>query len=365
MTGVQMPRFVVALGEAGKAGELSRIAVAKIGTWWKGSQKIRITREMLAEVIANFRKRPAGADVPIDYDHGIVYAAGSGAAVPAAGWIKGIEDAPDESGILWAMAEWTEQAAKYIEERAYKYFSPVMEAGARDNKTGVQQGWTLTSAALTNIPVLQDLPAIALSEAGWKESDRFGGDGRQATMITKLVMANRAAGTVRAILDEGEPVTLVVEGLEAPPTVFTLSEVRRGTDGRYDFSGVPQDEGVLIASEVMRAMEAQTVLDGAVKEGKILPVQRPQYARMELGDLRTLVASMTAQVAIGKEHGTGGDGSELSDLAKVDGEINTLVEAKIVASAGKMGYGEALRRVGSERRELIARRESLMREEIK
>jgi hypothetical protein len=146
-------------------GAVRRLPIAQLGVRYRGKQKVEITRAMLAEVVANFRKRDTG-EVPIDYDHGIELAAGAGAPVPAAGWIKSIDDAPDGQGILWGSVVWTSKAERMIQAGEYKYVSPVIDPGVRDNKTGDAQGWTLTSAALTNQPVLQGMPALVLSEAG-------------------------------------------------------------------------------------------------------------------------------------------------------------------------------------------------------
>src|ERR1019366_7597073 len=156
-------KYLVSL--AGSNGVSGRMPIAQLGIRYKGKQKIEITRAMLSQVVANFQKRDTG-EVPIDYDHAIEVAAGSGPPVPAAGWIKSIDDTPDAKGILWGSVEWTPKAAKMIAAKEYKYISPVLDPSVRDNKTGQPQGWTLTSAALTNQPVLQGMPALVLSAAG-------------------------------------------------------------------------------------------------------------------------------------------------------------------------------------------------------
>ena len=151
---------VTKLGSAVK-----RLPIAQLGVRYKGKQRIEITRPMLAQVVANFRKRDTG-QVPIDYDHSIETAAGSGAPVPAAGWIKSIDDSPDADGVLWGDVEWTPRAAEMIKTGEYKFVSPVLDPNVRNSKTGEEQGWTLTSAALTNQPVLQGMPALVLSATG-------------------------------------------------------------------------------------------------------------------------------------------------------------------------------------------------------
>ena len=175
------PQFIAVLGEIAAEGFV-RIPLAKLGRWFKGALKFAITRADLAAVVANFGKRKA--DVVIDYDHGTEYSAGSGQPVPAAGWLKQIEPEPDGQGVLWGLAEFTEKARAMLAAREYKYISPVINWGARDKLTGEQQGATITSVALTNVPVLEEMPAIALSDAGWMVEETS--TERREAMVKKL-----------------------------------------------------------------------------------------------------------------------------------------------------------------------------------
>src|SRR5471030_752850 len=130
------------------------------GFKWK--QKFSLTLDDLAQIVRNYRKR--SADLVVDYDHSTEYTAGSGEAAPAAGWLKKMDDGPDAQGVLWGGAEFTEKATKMLAAREYRYVSPVISWGARDKRTGEPQGTTITSIALTNTPLLEELPAIAFSE---------------------------------------------------------------------------------------------------------------------------------------------------------------------------------------------------------
>jgi len=186
---------------------VKRLPIAQLGVRYKGSQRVSITRDMLAQVVANFRKRDTG-EVPIDYDHSIETAAGGGAPVPAAGWIKSVDDYPDGQGILWGAVQWTPKAESMILSGEYKYISPVLDPTVRDNKTGQPQGWTLTSAALTNQPVLQGMPPLVLSEAGCLRSGGSGLSTYDALVIelnarVKATMAEKKldyAGALRSLL---------------------------------------------------------------------------------------------------------------------------------------------------------------------
>lgn len=351
---VDLRTVVLAEGEA-----LARIPLAKVGTWFKGKQKFSITRADMASIVATFRARKNG-EAPLDYDHSMVYAAGAGEPVPAAGWLKEIEDEPDGDGILWGRAELTEKARGMVAAREYKYISPVIKWGLADRDTGKPLGAQITSVALTNAPVLDEMPAIALSEAGWVAGAT---ESEEKTMAVKqVVLADRAAGKVRVILEDNTESLLSVEGLEAPPKVLALSDVQRGSDGRFDFSKLPQ--GGLIAGEVLCAMQAQGELDAAVKAGKILPAQRAAFEKMALGDLpgfRTLVASMKPQLDLG-ERGIAGGEVESGDLKKVDARLDQLTGEKMAADQ-KLSYGTAYRLVLSENPGLKARRLELMRAE--
>ena len=181
------PRFVVSLGAValGEAAQLARIPIALLGRWVKGYQKFSITREDLSRLVANFRKRENG-ELMIDYEHASESPEiAGGGPVPAAGWLRRIEDQPDAAGILWGVAEFTSRARELIANGEYKYLSPVLNWAARDKATGEPQGITLTSLAMVNRPFLEALPAIQLSEVGWNSE---GGEkvGMSGTMFDDL-----------------------------------------------------------------------------------------------------------------------------------------------------------------------------------
>ncbi len=101
------PRILIALGELRRTAEgLVRLPVAIIATGYKGKQRYAITRDTMADIVRNFRGEEKG-EIVMDFDHAIEFAAGEGQPVPASGWIKQIDDGPDEHGVLWGSAELT------------------------------------------------------------------------------------------------------------------------------------------------------------------------------------------------------------------------------------------------------------------
>ena len=263
-------------------GAAKRLPIAQLGVRYKGKQKIEITRAMLAEVVANFRKRDTG-EVPIDYDHSIETAAGNGEAVPAAGWIKSIDDAPDREGILWGSVQWTPKAARMIEAGEYKYISPVIDPNVRDNKNGDAKGWTLTSAALTNQPALQGMPALVLSEAGRVGETRMEG-----------------------------------------------GQVENGNG--WDAVNVE------ISGRVKQVMAAKGLNYAGAFQALMLD-DRDLARRYHAARMQHLA----------------NDGGGTYRASTVGAEMHPLVQTKIAASEGRMGYGEALKAVLSERPDLARR----------
>lgn len=368
------PRYLVRLGEL--ADGLTRIPIAVLGRFVKGKQKFAITKATLADVVKNFRGR--GVDTVIDYEHASEEpGVAAGGPVPASGWLKAVEDAPDENGVLWGQAEFTPRAQEMVKGGEYKYLSPVINWGARNKLTGEQQGATLTSMALTNRPFLEHLPAISMTELsgandpatpGWQAEacptwriDRGDAaiEGREKRQVTKVILADRVARTARVVNDDGSESTLQIEGLETAPKVVKLSDVKRDKEGLYDFASLETGEGAVMASEVFHAMQAQGELNAAVSKGLILPAQRGFYEKMALSDLagfRALVATMKPAVDL-TEHGLAGSGAE-GDVAQEEKRVAAAIDAKVAEKRKadpKLQQHEALKLVASENPELIKR----------
>ncbi len=352
-------RLFVAAIALREGDALVRIPVAKLGTYHKGKTKFQITRQDMADLVANFRGR--GADTLIDYEHASEFpSVALSVGLKAAGWVKQIEDGPDADGILWAMAEFTPDGRAAIERKEYRYLSPLLAWGDPDKTTGKPMKLRLRSMGLVNQPFLDAMPAIALSE-GWVAE----ATGRSKTMAVKqVVLAERASGKVRVILDDDTESLLSVEGLEAPPKLIVLSEAKRDKDGRIDLASLTQEKEAFVSVAVLSEMEADRELDEAVKAGKILPAQRAQFRVLALSDMagfRTLVASMKQQIPLG-ERGIAGGGDDLGDLEKLDARLTQLTKEKMAADTS-LSYGQAFRLALSEHPELRERRLVLMRGE--
>ncbi len=363
----EAPRFLVDLGSLAlaEAEKLVRIPLAILGRFVKGAQKFAIGRADLAKLVENFRKRKTG-DLVIDYEHASEFPElAQGQAIPAAGWLKQIEEGPDERGILWGLAEFTSRAREMIASKEYKYLSPAIDWGARDKGTGAQQGATLTSVALVNRPFLEAMPAVQLSE-GWEVEPQMNADERRSkekeerkAMPTVVRLAEDRR--VQVTCGECGKESLSAEALPKPeePKVVRLSDVKRDKEGRLDFASLAV-EG-LIAAEVIQAMEAQRELDAAVAAGKITPAQRSQFEKLALSDLagfKELVKTLPVQVDL-SEKGFAGEGGG-QDIRRVDARIGELTRQKMGGNSA-LTYGQAMKLVLSENPDLAREKSRLMR----
>jgi hypothetical protein len=357
------PQFTIELTEAAAGEGLVRIPVAKMGRFVKGTLKFAITRATLADLVANFRKRQA--DTVIDYEHASeMPEVAAGDAVPAAGWLKTIEEVPDDSGILWGAAEFTARARKLITDKEVRYLSPAISYGAKDKSTGEAQGATLTSMAVTNRPFLEAMPAIALNDRAWAEIDR--GDAvddaatRKGKHTVKVILTDRVACKVRVVNDDGTESVLPLDGLEASPKVVKLSDLTAGSDGQYNFAMVECGDGVLIEGGVFRAQVAQNALNTAIAAGKILPAQRKFYATLALNDLAGFEAFVkdAPKVVDLTTRGTGAETLQLNDLDQVELEIHRLTKVKM--TDGKTDFATATKLVLSENPTLAERKKRLV-----
>ena len=357
------PRMAILIGATAAltVNGLRRLPVAIITrAIFKGKQKYSVTAADIKDIVKNFRKRQA--DVIVDYEHSTL--AADGTPIPSAGWLKAIDDGPDKDGVLWGWAEYTESGARAVAAKDYKYVSPVIEWGKRDKATGEAQGATVTSIALVKQPLfesLPELPLVASDSDGWvfNRGDVVERE-EHNVKITKVIAA--AAGKVRLVADDNTESEFEVQGAAS---VLTMADVKRTSDGKWDFSKLGQNKEALIATEVLRAMDVQELIDRALTSGKITPAQRGFYESAGLADvngLQTLIASMGTAVDF-REHGTGADGRPAPrNLAEIEGHVDELVAKKLAANA-KLGYGQALKLVASENKPLFRQRETLIAQE--
>lgn len=117
-----------------------------IGTFTGRDGRGPYTNADAAKVIAASIAHQRGADLPIDYDHQMVFARENGQPAIAAGWIKELRVFPNG---IWGRVEWTAEAAQRIGARQYRYLSPMF---THDKGGAIIR---LAGAGLVNMPNLE------------------------------------------------------------------------------------------------------------------------------------------------------------------------------------------------------------------
>lgn len=219
-----------------------------------------------------------GVDLVVDYEHQTL----SGEQAPAAGWVK---ELILDAGAIKARVEWTPKAKEYLENKEYRYLSPVITVRKVDNKA-----MGLHSLALTNTPAIKGMTPIVNSQnfkLGGQNAMEFlqklaelfglGSDASEEQImeaIQQLLAENKS-------LKDGANGTDVV----ANKAVCELLGLKAGADqddvtakimelkgGIINGVNIIQKLADLEKKEAQR--DAETAVSLALKAGKITPAQK-------------------------------------------------------------------------------------------
>ena len=220
-------------------------------------------------VMESFRR--GGIDLPIDYDHQTLTAAEHAGPVPVAGWIDTLEV---RDGALWGRVRWTDEAARLIASRAYRYLSPVF----RHDKDG--RILSIEGAGLTHYPNLHLTPVV-----------HHRGDDD----MTDLTPIAQALGVVG---DDAQS----VDALAAHAArIMTELDAARTPDPR---EWVPMSQHRAVADELaalqaqIAAQQAEAAVADAMSAGKIAPALKDWAIDYALRDPQRFAAYVAAAPAI-------------------------------------------------------------------
>lgn len=137
-------------GDVEVTGAPEIISVLPLGHVVSQKGEFDVDMESFETMKAQIAER--GVDLVIDYEHQTL----GGGRAPAAGWVK--ELLLKDGGIA-ARVEWTPAATEYLQNKEYRYLSPVITVRKTDGKaTG------LHSLALTNTPAIEGMTPIVNSQ---------------------------------------------------------------------------------------------------------------------------------------------------------------------------------------------------------
>ncbi len=275
------------------------------------------------ELVARFKSD--GIDIPLDTDHSSVLLAAQGLKPAIQGYISAVEARDDGT---WVRPDWNAAGLATLAARTHRYVSPSVYPDATGRAT-----W-LHSVALVSAPALS-MPAVLHSLQGnpMKEIAKALGLAETATEAECLAALGRRTELKPLAAALGLPDTA-----DAAALLSTVASLRTGGNGLVTElqSTVTTLSTRLQASEkAARDRDVAELLDGALRDKKIVPAQRAAYVAMcstddGLKGVRDLLAQTPAMLGASGLDGlvapTGGD-------AAVD-PVTLAVEAQKLVAAG-------------------------------
>jgi phage I-like protein len=268
---------------AGAPGEFQVLPDGRIEM--EGYGEAVMDAEAAAAIIAEFKRR--GIEMVIDYEHQTM----EDVQAPAAGWIKDLLWKGKEG--LWAVVEWTARAAEYLQNREYRYFSPVI---AVDRRTG--RVMDLINVALTNMPRMHNLTPLVAKRKEFETLEKHEKEDDMILKLKKLLGLADDAGEDKMM----EALTLMVnrnrelEAQAGKTAVVACREVLEALgakegDGKDEVVRIvaslkaPADVAKTLSLEVaelkrkIAAMEQEDLVTLALKEGKTSPEELEKWGR--------------------------------------------------------------------------------------
>lgn len=275
-------------GEVDVGGAPEVISVLPFGHVVSQKGEFDVDEESLAAMKEQIAQR--GVDLVVDYEHQTL----TGERAPAAGWVKELFA---EDGHIKARVEWTIPAKQYLENKEYRYLSPVITVRKSDNKaTG------LHSLALTNTPAIEHMTAIVNSE-------NFEGGHTNMEIIKKLAKLlglpeDATEEQVEAALEACVAENKALKDGQQPPAdenvvankaVCELLGLKAGAAAADVSAKIMELKGGIVDGvnvvEELKALKAQNAkrdadeaVTLALKAGKITPAQKEWATSYALSD---------------------------------------------------------------------------------
>lgn len=303
-----------------------------------------ITAEHIAEMAANFTR--VDTDVLVDIDHESWWG-----QTRAAGWITGVEARDD--GLYGRYPEWTPHGEPFIDNREYRYLSPLYRLNDR-SADDMPVGARLLSVALTNMPYMDEgqIDVIGNSASDDPDDDN---PNNPDTMDRKQLAAQlglaedatdeQIAEAIKALQDnqkstdasdEGDP-----SGSGASAGDPAAAAAAEGASGDGQAASAEAIE-LAVANAVKKQLKAagvpereEALVDQAVADGKILPAQRAVWlnsARADFSATKQVLEATRKNAALPKGGGIRASrGADEGDAAK--GRARVLANTRVQGEA--------------------------------
>jgi phage I-like protein len=223
-----------------------------------------------------------GVELAIDYEHQTFNAEENGKPAPAAGWFR--PEVRDDG--LWAAGvRWTDEAAGYLKNRQYRYFSPTALLDAKTRKPV-----RLMPMALTNWPATKDIqPLVARANATSTEINM----NSVLVALGLKVEADEAEAfaAVNSLRDFAREVLAISGAKSNPEAIGALTALKAKADRAESL-----DAELATIKASAAAAEVAHLLDEAVKDGRVAPAKRADlealHAKHGVDALRTCLSML-------------------------------------------------------------------------
>lgn len=221
-----------------------------------------------AAVIQAFDARKA--QVPIDWEHATQLRAPNGQEAPAAAWITALDV---RDGALWGTVDWTERGRNQVEQREYRYLSPVFDFEPATNRIV-----RFVCAGLSNLP---NLHLQALNSEG--DDTMIRSAALVAALAAVLSLKPEATddeiatglNSMKQRLDDETQRALNAERTAATPSLERFVPRADFDAATTRATNAEQKLKDRDAADHKAAVDA--AIDGALKAGKITPATTDYY----------------------------------------------------------------------------------------
>lgn len=324
---MKMTRFILndSLAAVTAGDRIRKMQICRVGTFTDPRYgTFQITKLMLDEMVANFKRGVRGVIPALDYKHE--------SDDVAAGWFKDLYVEGDE---LWANIEMTPKGEKVLADKEFGYVSADFDTGYTDNETNEKFGCVLLGAGLTNRPVIKRMESvIQLSE---KEAPTKGEPMNEeekkklADMEAKLASYKKLEEDMKC----ADPEALMQMIMELKKKV----EDMEGKKPEMEVELMSAKKELAEVKEKLTLTEKTGEFTKLLSEGKACEAQREAFLK---GDMAEFVAKAQAIKLAEQGHATT---TEAAPATASDAEDKVLEEAKKLSEEKKMSMKDAISEV--------------------
>ncbi|MDC5753853.1 phage protease [Vibrio europaeus] len=200
-------------------------------------------------------------NIPWDIEHATHKLGSKGEPAPAYGWIEELK--VDQDGAILGRVDFNSEGQDIVNQRKYRFYSP---AFFHDHQGVVNR---IASVGFTNVPNLPELPALNRKE------DDMSTVHLSAVILTSLGLAEDATedDAISAINTLKSDKQLALNRAESPDlTKFVPTETHQLALNRAETAETKLSE--------IRESEFETLVDGAISNGKVAPANKEMFLSM-------------------------------------------------------------------------------------